>query len=302
MPNQIENWRIVQFRQMIQHNLQERGGKLRPFVSSAGSYTGKAVSPVDYLGPATASKVSTRFGDNPMNTLAHSRRWVVPTTYEWGAPVDNIDKLLTGIAPEGEYIKAGVEAIRRSEDSEILERFYAAAKVGEEGADSESWSDTGLLVDENTGGSNTGLNHAKLKAARKIFTKKHVDLDSEGPVLVITEEEELSLFGEGASTTSIDYVDGRPISTGKLPPLYGFRFVRFSSETIDAIPGLKTGSVRTLPCWVPSGMHLGVWQDQMSDVWNLTGKKNIPYVYAAATIGATRLEKGRVLKLKVYNA
>lgn len=301
MPNQIENWRIVQFRQMIQHNLQEKGGKLRQFCSSAGSYKGKAVAPVDYLGPATASKVSNRFGDNPMNTLAHSRRWVVPTTYEWGAPVDNIDKLITGISPEGEYLKAGVEAIRRSEDTEVLERFYAAAKVGEEGADSEAWSDTGLVVTENIGGSNTGLNHQKLKAARAIFTKLHVDLDMEAPTLIITEEEELSLFGESA-TTSLDFVDGRPISTGKLPPLYGFRFARFSSTTIDALTGYKTGSVRTLPCWVPSGMHIGIWQDQMSDVWNLTGKKNIPYVYAGATCGATRMERGRVLKIKVYNA
>lgn len=296
----IEQWRIQQFRQMIHHNLQERGGKLRPFVSVGNGYTGKQVSPIDFLGAAKASKVTERFGDNPMNSLAHSRRWVDPTSYEWGVPVDNFDKLQTGISPEGDYTKAGVQAIQRGEDAEILGAFFASAKIGETGADNEAWTDSGYVVDENTGGNNTGLNHQKLKALRKIFTRKHVDLDAEAPVIVITEEEEFSLFGENA-TTSIDYVEGRPVSTGKLPPLYGFRFVAFSSETIDALPGFKSGSVRTLPVWVPSGIHLGIWKDQESDIWPLSGKKNIPYVYACQTLGATRTEKGRILKVKTYN-
>lgn len=297
----IETWRIQQFRQMIQHNLQEQGGKLRPFVTVGSGYTGKQVSPIDHLGVATATKVVDRLGDNPMNSLPHSRRWVVPVSYEWGIAVDNLDKLTTGISPEGEYSKAGTAAIRRGEDAEILSAFFASAKVGETGGDSEAWADSGYVVDENTGGSNSGLNHQKLKALRKIFTKKHVDLDAESPVIAITEEEELSLFGENA-TTSIDYVDGRPVSTGKLPPLYGFRFVTFSSDTLDAIAGFKSGNVRTLPVWVPSGMHLGIWKDAESDIWNLSGKKNVPYVYACQTLGATRTEKGRVLKCKVYNA
>lgn len=296
----IENWRIVQFRQMISHNLQEMGGKLRPFVNVGTGYTGKQVAPVDYVGPAKAQKVTQRFGDNPMNTLAHTRRHVTPTTYDWGAPVDNVDKLLTGIAPEGDYTKAGSEAIRRAEDEEILAAFWGAAKVGEQGETTETWSDTGLLVDKNEGGANTGLNHQKLKKLRSIFRKLHVNLEMESPVIAITEEDELNLFGENA-TTSLDYVEGRPVSTGKLPPLYGFRFVPFSSVTLDAL-GMKTGTTRSLPVWVPSGMHLGIWKDQESDIWNLSGKKNIPYVYCCQTLGATRLEKGRVLKVQVHSA
>lgn len=301
MPQSLEAWRIQQYRQNIRHNLQQKGGKLRPFVDVGTGYTGKQVSAVDYVGAATATKVSERRGDNPMYDLPHTRRWIAPFSYEWGIPVDNFQKLETGIAPEGEYSKAAVEALRRAEDVEILSAAFAPAKIGETGADVETWADSGLLVDENTGGNNTGLNHQKLKKLRATFTKKNVDLDAEGPVIAITEEEELSLFGENA-TTSLDYVDGRPVSTGKLPPLYGFRFVVFSSATIDAIPGMKAGSVRTLPVWVPSGLHLGIWQDVESDIWNLTAKKNIPYVYACQTYGATRLEKGRVLKLKCYNA
>ena len=296
----IEAWRIQQYRQIVQHNLQERGGKLRPFLSVNTGYVGKAVSPVNYVSPGKAQKVADRFGQNPMNTLSHARRWVTPVAYDWGTPVDELDKLVTGIAPEGEYTKAGVEAIRRAEDEEVLAAFFGAAKTGENGETTENWSDTGLLVDKDTGGSNSGLNHKKLKKLRALFTKLHVDLDAESPVLAITEEEELSLFGE-AATTSIDYVDGRPVSTGKLPPLYGFRFVRFSSATIDGM-GFLASNTRTLPVWVPSGMHLGVWKEQMSDIWNLTGNKNIPYVYACMQIGATRLERGRVLKVQVHVA
>ncbi len=296
----IETWRIVQFRRMIHHNLQEKGGKLRPFVNVGTGYTGKTVSPVDYLSPAVAQKVNQRFGDNPMNTLNHTRRHVVPTTWDWGTPVDQVDKLLTGIAPEGDYTKAGVEAIRRAEDTEILQAFWGAAKTGEQGETTESWSDTGLIVDKSVGGANTGLNQAKLRKLRSIFTKMHVDLDAEAPVIAITEEDVDSLFGENANI-SIDFVDGKPVSTGKLPQLFGFRFVVFSSVTLDAL-GFKTSTTRDLPVWVPSGIHLGIWKDQESDIWRLSGKKNIPYVYCAQTLGATRLERGRVLKCQVHSA
>jgi len=296
----IEQWRIVQFRQMLAHNLQEQGGKLRPFVSSNTGYTGKSVSPVNYLGATKARKVTERFRENPMMTMTHTRRWVNPVTYDWGTPVDEIDKLSTGISPEGEYMRAGLEALRRAEDEEVLAAFFGTAKTGESGETTETWSDTGLLVNKDVGGANSGLNHEKLKKLRSIFTKLHVDLDAESPVILITEEEELSLFGENA-TTSLDFVEGRPVSTGRLPPLYGFRFVRFSSATIDAVPGFKSGSVRSLPVWVPSGMHLGVWRDVGGNVWPLSERMQIPYVGAWMQCGATRLEKGRVLKVQVQN-
>lgn len=297
MPDSIETWRVQQFRNLIRHDLQEKGGKLRSTVSYDGGYTGKAVSPVNFVGQATARKVTDRRGDTPHMDLSHNRRWVTPTDYEWGHLVDSFDKLRTGLEADGEYKMAGEKAIRRGEDEEILSAFYATAKIGEVGELSEAWVDSGYVVAEGS----TGLTHDKLIAARKLFGKYSVELEEEELFLIVTEEEVADLFGISTSI-SIDYVDGRPVQTGRLPMLYGFTFVPFSSSYIDSLTGFKSGNVRTLPCYVKSGMHLGVWSDLVADVFPMPNKKNMPQIYVCETIGATRLQKGKVLKVKTTHS
>jgi hypothetical protein len=296
----IDAWRIVQFSQMIQHGLQETGGKLRPAMAGKTGLTGKGYAPADFLGESEAQERVERYGDTPNIDVPHSRRWVKPRHYHWGKLEDDIDRLLTGISAGGFYQEAGMKALRRAEDRVLLGAFWATAATGEQAEETEAWSDTGYIVDKSVGGSNTGLNHAKLRAARELFTKYNVDLDAEQLWMVITEREVTALFGE-TTTISIDFIEGKPVSTGRLPPLYGFNFIPFSSQTLEKIPAMKVASnTQSLPVWVKSGMYCGVWDDIAGTIFPRPDKNNIPQIYCKGSFGGTRLQLGKVLKVNVH--
>lgn len=298
MADPIETWRILQFKDSVQHLLQEQGGKLRSAVTYDGSYTGKGARPVVQMGETAAIKVTERYGDSPNIDVPTDARWLFPVDYEWGKLVDSRDKLRLGMQPDGEYTKAGVNAMRRAEDVEILAALLGSAKTGEQGGTTTAFLSTNA-VGVAVGGANTGLNHAKLRAVRKLLQKNKVDLDAEQLFMAITEEDVASLFGESA-TTSLDFVEGRPVSTGKLPQLYGFNFIPFSSDTLNALGYYDGSHTYTLPAWVKSGAHLGTWQDMTVTVAPDPTKKFIPRIYMQQTLGATRLEEKKVVKVSVY--
>jgi Phage capsid protein len=302
MADAIPLWQISQFTNTVEHKLQATGGRLRGAVTYHSGYTGKQASPVNYVGETEPVEVNERFGDTPNMELNHERRWIKPRKFHWGKLVETDDELFTGIQPQGAYTEAAVKGFQRVEDLVILSAFYATAYTGEAGETTEAWSDTGYVVDQDVGGANTGLNHAKLKKLRELFTKYDVDLDMEQMYIAISEQEVTDLFGEN-TTISIDFTEGRPISTGKLPPLYGFNFVPFSSRTIERVTGLKVASlIRTLPVWVKSGMHLGSWKDRNVEIMKNPSKQMKPQIYMSAFYNATRLQLGKVLKVKTYHA
>lgn len=302
----IPTWRIQEFRAEVKHRLQEEGGRMRSLVTFKGGYSGIQAATINYLGTTAAQKITDRRGPTPSMNINHERRWVDPIGYEWGYLEDNNDKLFTGIAATGEYTMAGVKAMRRAEDLEVMNAFYRAAKTGETGGTSETYASTNssdeFLVDVNTGGNNSGLNRAKLIALRKIFTKYYVNLDEEPINMIITEAEVEDLLGD-TTLLSKDYMSQQALVTGKLPPILGFNFHVFSTQTLETTTDftLVSSHTRTLPVWVKSGMHLGMWEDMETRVGPDPAYKFNNRVYLKAHYGATRGEPGRVLKCKVYH-
>lgn len=304
MADPIETWRIEQFKNNVQHLLQEKGGKLRSTVTFAGDYAGKGAAPVDQMGETEAVDVSERYGDSPNMEVPTDRRWIYPIDSEWGKLVDDFDRVRLGIQPDGEYEKAGVMAMARREDRRILEKFFATAKSGESGGTNKSFAGGNEvavnLTDPGVTPANTGLNKAKLLKAREILGANEVDLENEELYIAVTEKEVTDLFGYD-TMTSVDFVEGRPISTGRLPALLGFNFVPFSSSTFTKLSLLAAGTA-SLPVWVKSGMHLGVWGERKIDVGPDPAKKFNQRIYMKQTMGATRLEEGKVVRILSYHA
>ena len=75
---------------------------------------------------------------------------------------------------------------------------------------------------------------------------------------------------------------------GRIRPFMGINFIH-----TELVP--KSSTTRTCPIWVRSGMHLGIWQDVMSDILRDPGKWNNWVVQTKLTMGATRIELGRVV-------
>jgi len=68
------------------------------------------------------------------------------------------------IDPQSGYVQNGVNAVRRAQDDEILQAFFAASATGENGTASTAFP-AGQQVGVNVGGANSNMNVAKLRAA-----------------------------------------------------------------------------------------------------------------------------------------
>ena len=278
--------------------LQQKGGKLASTVSQ-GSYTGKAAKAVEQVGLVTAVKNLSRHADTPLISTPSDARWVYPNDYDWADLIDSQDKLRMLIDPQGPYTQNAINALRRAQDEEILMAFFASANTGENGTVSTAFP-AGQQVGVNVGGTNSNLNVAKLRAARKLLMSAGVDLESEAINCAITASDHDALLNE-IQIASLDFNSQPVMVDGQVRRFLGINFipVEFSDTTSypQASAALVSGGVRSVPVWVSSGMHLGMWNDIQTSVDRRPDKRNSVQVYATTTIGATRIEEKRVVQI-----
>ena len=72
-------------------------------------------------------------------------------------------------------------------------------------------------------------------------------------------------------------------------------FMGFSFVLSERLP--ITGTDREIPCWVPSGMHLGMWNDITTRISERDDKSYSTQVYVKGTFGATRVEEEKVVEI-----
>ena len=87
--------------------------------------------------------------------------------------------------------------------------------------------------------------------------------------------------------------------SGRVESFLGFQFKHSQlAETVMA----GTNEV-TLPCYVKSGMHLGVWNDVKTSINRRVDLKGEPFeAYVMCSFGATRIEENKVYAVESYRA
>jgi len=280
--------------------LQQRGGKLVNTVQQA-TYTGKGAKAVEQFGAVKPVKNLSRHADTPLISTPDDARWVYPNDYEWADMIDTQDRLRMLIDPTSSYVQNAANAMRRAQDDEILQSFFAAANTGENGTTSTAFP-AGQIVGVNVGGTNSNLNVAKLRAAKRLFLAAGVDLESDQLFVAITSGDHDGLLNE-IQVTNLDYNTRPTLVEGRVTAFMGFNFIPVeftdtNSYSLDTVSALTSGANRLLPCWARSGMHLGVWQDVMTQVDVRPDKRYATQVYAKTTIGATRLEEKRIVQIQ----
>jgi hypothetical protein len=288
---------VQQYSTNIALLLQQKGSKLRNTVMT-GAHVGKQASPVDQFGSVEMQPVSGRF--NPMSRVdvATDRRWVFPSDFDLPQLIDEFDKLRLITDPSSAYVQNAVMAAGRQFDRLICSAFTGTAKTGEAGGTSTSFT-AGNEVDVATGGANSKLNVAKIKAVKELMMSKHIDFDTEQAYIGITAADHASLLNE-IQVISSDFNGGMPVlQNGMVTSFLGFQFVH--CEMIEtALAG--TNEV-TLPVWVKSGMYLGLWNDIENSVSKRHDLQGEPWqLYTKMTAGATRLEENRVFAIDSYRA
>lgn len=304
MPVDIETWRIKQFAASVNHLLEDAGGKLRSAVTVQTGVRGEGAVPVDQVGTTEGQIVTQEDGDTPDNTVETDRPWVYPVDLDWGHRLKRFENLRTGIDPQGPFTRAGTNAVRRLEDRVILQNFFAPRKTGRTGATTRNFPASSQDVGVNVGGGGgaTGLNHDKIRGALEILLGNEADVFDGGEEVhaLISETEWNQMFAFN-QTTSQEFTSGnggRPIDTGRLPMLYGVRWHVFSNKKLENA-GLKTNNTLALPFWLKSGMHMSIWADRQINVYERGDKKGVPHIYICQTIGATRLEEAKIVRVNV---
>jgi hypothetical protein len=287
VPDSITVASVQQYKSNVELLMQQQQSLFADGVTH-GAYVGKAASVVEQFGEATAQEKTSRHADTPLLELSQDKRWVHPRDYEWASLIDNQDQLRAIIELTSPYAQAGAAAMNRKKDDILVAAFFASAFKGENGTTADAW-DTGYDVGVNIGGTASSINVAKLQnAIRLLITANKQELAE--PVFGAVGAYENDALLKEFQIASKDFGSPGVLVDGKVKRFMGIDF-RISERLVIA-----SGN-RQIPVWVKSGMHLGVWQDLMADIGVRRDKSLAKQVYLCMTMGATRLQSGKVIKV-----
>jgi hypothetical protein len=295
----VPNHYYTEFSRNIDHLLQQKNSRFSDKVNT-GNHSGDKASPVDQVGKAEMNDVTSRFAAMPRIDLPASRRWVFPTSSDFPQMLDTFDALKLLTDPKSKYVEAAVMAANRRKDRHVISAFFADAKTGVNAGDTEQFGTTvttsaGQNVAVGTGGAASNMNVAKLIEGVRRLQEAQVDVDAEPVYCAITSKQHAALL---ADIQVIGREFGNPVfSTDKL--LQSWWVVRFvHTELLSTGTDDAAGTSRMCPMWVPNGMHLGSWQSVVTDISQRKDIQGLPWqAYLMMTMGATRLEKERVIRI-----
>ena len=292
MPDNITVASVQQYKANVELLLQQTDSRLAGAVT-VGSYVGKAASTVEQFGSATAVQRTSRHADTPLLDLSQDKRWVFPTDYEWASLVDKQDQLRAIVELTSPYAMAGAAAMNRVKDDIILAAIFGTHFTGENGTTAESFGTLGsgtYDVGVNTGGTASALNVAKLQSAiQKLMLANKGELN-ESVYGAISSYEHDSLLKE-MQVVNKDYGNSAVLVDGKVKRFMGVDFIITERLTI-------TSGNRLIPLWLKSGMHLGMWDEVRAEIGPRADKGYATQVYLAMTLGATRTQLGKQIRIQ----
>lgn len=293
---QVEKIMVPTFPDMIGHLAQQKGSKLRKYVVEKVVH-GKNAH-FDFAGARTASLVTARHADTPLNDQPFSRRQVVLSDYVDADMIDDEDKMRMLLDPTNAIVTAMGMALGRKIDELIIAAATGSAtSTDETGATSAVTLPTAQVIDEDFGSANSDLTFAKIVEARRILVKNNVDLDTEEMVLVVDAAAEAALLSE-AKFTGFEYGAQTVIESGRLQRVLGFTVVVCNKLT-DA--PTSEGFVNAL-AFVPSAIGLAVGKDITVKMGEDPTKSFQMRLMAKMSLGATRVEDEKVVRIECYRA
>jgi len=291
MPDSITVASVQQYRSNVEMLLQQTDSRLAGAVT-VGSYVGKAASTVEQFGSATAVQRTSRHADTPLLDLSQDKRWVFPTDYEWASLIDKQDQLRAIVELTSPYAMAGAAAMNRVKDDIILAAIFGTNYTGENGTTAETFGTVGsgtYDVGVNVGGTASALNVAKLQSGiQKLMLANKGELN-ESVYGAISSYEHDSLLKE-MQVVNKDYGNSAVLVDGKVKRFMGVDFIITERLTV-------TSGNRLIPLWLKSGMHLGMWDEVRAEIGPRADKGYATQVYLAMTLGATRTQLGKQIRI-----
>lgn len=279
---------IQEFKDNTRLALQQKVSKLDSLVRVDTGVKGEGYRPEMVVGEIGYRERGERFGPKVPQEVAQTGRWCAPRDYDIDPILeDKLDKIRNGIEMTGSYVQTATASVRRSRDNIILAAMFGSALTGKYGTGTPATFDT---TNMRVVSGSTGLTVAKMAAMRAKFIYQEVDLDEEMPNIAITEKQWQDLMND-IMFISGDYNGGKPLAKGVVEEYVGFKIVQFSSKRLT----YTASSERRCPCWVKSGVVLADYDLLDPKIRQAAEIRGEPYeVYAMWTLGATRLDEGKV--------
>ena len=293
MSQQITTAFVEQYRNNVELLVQQRGSVLRDFVNVDNAIVGKTKF-TEQIGSTEAQKKVSRHSDSPLVNTPHARRAYGLEDYEWGDLIDKNNNVRMLIDPTSTYAHAAAFAMCRAMDDVIIDAALGTAKTGVSGGTDTDLPSSQTIASnaiDNDSDAAHGLSPQKLRAAMTLFHENNVPEDEE-KFLVVSPKAIQSLLTH-KEVVSSDFNTVRALVNGEVDTYMGFRFIISNRLAIDS------SSIRDCFAYVRSGIELGIGQDVMARIEERPDKSFSTYVYYCMTIGATRLEEEKVVKIEV---
>lgn len=289
----------TQFSQRLDLKLQQMGSMLRGKVDEYSGYVGKQASPMQQLGAVQSRIPQGRFAPKVNQPQDFTRRWVFPQDRAIDQYFDNFDQLRTIVQPQSKAVEGAGMACGRDWDDAIIAAATASAQIGADAGSltAETFDTSKFQIAAAFGASGAvGLTVAKMIEARRILRHFHNNLEQDPATLVIGSSQEADLLKQ-VQVTNKEYnrsvADNSVLVDGKIT-----RFVGFDVVVMERLPETTVGTTRGVLAFVKSGLHLGIWQDVKTQIFQRPDLEGNPWdVSTVHTYGATRTQPGKVLQI-----
>ncbi len=238
---------------------------------------------------SAAVPMGARHSQTPHTPTEHSRRRLVPSDWVWNEYLDKMDKVKLLIDPTSAYTEAALDSLGERTDMIIIEALGGNAFSGKQGATSVALPAEQIIVNGATGFTMAKLREAKYRLDRQKVKK-------EGRYIAVSSKGLMDLLAE-PNLTSADYNTVKTLVDGEINTFMGFTFIN-SELLANSAPGL-VGNIRTCFAWQRDGIMLGVGQDINARISELPERNYSIQAYASMSLGATRLEEKRVVKIDI---
>ena len=284
MSFQITTAFVQQYRNNVIHLSQQQGSKLRSAVRVEPDITGKSYF-FERIGAVAATQRTSRHGDTPLVSTAHTRRMVTLADYEWADLVDQQDKIRMLIDPQSEYVQAGVNAMGRAIDDVIVAGALGSVYEGETGSTVTAFDTTNYQIAQGS----ASLTLAKIAQAKRIL--QEADVQDNELYMVVGPRQLEYLLVNVAEVKSSDYNTVKALMAGEINTYYGFTWIISTRLT-------KTGSDRDVIAFAKSGLGLAIGAEIKTEIDKRPDKSNATQVYISMTLGSTRIEDAKVIWIK----
>lgn len=300
MPDDFaEKHRNIAFSNNVTATLRETPGMLYGLCGSSANYSGNKKARIENrFGRLRMQEKQERNGDTDNTDLSSVARWIAPGRLENVAPLlDREDAQVTEVDLGSPIVKEVADAAATYHDDRFGAGFFGSAWEGELGDTAVPFKSANTIVH---GG--VGLTLNKLIAMREMMALRHVNLMREQPIILLQPQDESALLNI-AEYKNADFNASKPLVMGEIKPFMGFRFIRVvpDAESMPRSFGnffTDSGTTRQLPCFVPSGLHRGVWVEFWGKITERPDKNHSQQFYGEARSSVVRTDEDKCFILQ----